>query len=89
MHALFVTASISDYDAAQKELHEEGIPMVSQAPGFVAGYWLRPVEDGKGNSVIVFDSEEAAERGREGLEQNPPREVTIDSIEIREVAGHA
>jgi len=32
MHALFVTATIPDYEKARKELHEEVIPMVSQAP---------------------------------------------------------
>ena len=88
MHALFVTATIPDYEKARKELHEGVIPMVSQAPGFVTGYWLAPVGT-RGNSVIVFESEEAAQRGREGLEQNPPSQVTVESIEVREVAGHA
>ena len=88
MHALFVTATIPDYEKARKELHEEGIPMVSQAPGFVAGYWLRP-QDTRGNSVIVFESEDAARTAADWLKQSPPREVSIESIEVREVAGHA
>jgi len=54
----------------------------------VTGYWLAPVGT-RGNSVVVFESEEAAQRGREGLEQNPPSQVTVESIEVREVAGHA
>jgi hypothetical protein len=88
MHALFVTATIPDYEKARKELHEQVIPAVSQAPGFVAGYWLAPVGT-RGNAVIVFESEEAARAGADQLKQNPPSEVTIESIEVREVAGHA
>jgi len=89
MHALFVTASIADYEKARNELRERVIPTVSQAPGFVAGYWLRPQDGGTGNSVIVFESEEAARAGADQLKQTPPSEVTIESIEVREVAGHA
>jgi hypothetical protein len=88
VHALFITANISDYETARKELHEQGIPAVSQASGFVTGYWLAPV-DGRGNSVIVFESEEAARGAAGWLEQNPPAQVSIESIEVREVAGHA
>ena len=88
MHALFITATIPDYEKARKELHEEGIPMVSQAPGFVAGYWLAPVGT-RGNSVIVFESAEAAQGAADWLKQNPPSQVSIESIEVREVAGHA
>jgi len=88
MHALFVTASIPDYEKAREELHSSTIPRVSQAPGFVTGYWLAPV-DGRGNSVIVFESEEAARQAADRLKQSPPGEVTIESVEVREIAGHA
>jgi hypothetical protein len=37
------------------------IPRVSQTPGFVAGYWLEPL-DGEGISVTLRESEQAAER---------------------------
>jgi hypothetical protein len=86
MHAVFVTATIQDYEKAREELHARVIPTVSQAPGFVTGYWLAP-QDGRGNSVIVFDSEDAAQAAADRLE--PPSEVTLDSVEVREVAGHA
>ena len=39
MHALVVRTSISDAEAARKTLDEKVVPQVSQAPGFVAGYW--------------------------------------------------
>ena len=42
MHAAMVTVTIdpTQADQAEKALHEQIIPMVSAAPGFVAGYFL-------------------------------------------------
>jgi hypothetical protein len=61
MHAVLMTVEIEavEIDGAQKSLREEIIPMVSAAPGFVAGYWLEP-RDGQGVSLVVFESEEQA-----------------------------
>ena len=39
-------------------LREEVVPAISQAPGFVAGYWTGG-DDG-GMSMVVFESEDAA-----------------------------
>ena len=94
MHAVFTHVSISDYAAAQKMLHSDVIPSVKAAPGFVAGWWLAPVDgkSGSGVSVEVFESEDAARTFVEQFEsQGPPDTtlVTIDSIEVREVAGNA
>jgi hypothetical protein len=38
MHAVFVTARISDMATARQELEERVVPAVSQEPGFVTGY---------------------------------------------------
>ena len=84
MHAVFVTARISDMATARQELHERVVPAVSQESGFVAGYWIAPV---KSNAVMVFESEEAARSAADRYE--PPSAVTIESIEVREVAGDA
>ena len=86
MHAVFVTVTVEDHEAAQENLREDVVPRVSQAPGFVAGYWLAPEGD-RGNSIVVFESEEAARSAAENLQ--PPPQVTIESIEVREVIAHA
>jgi len=92
MHAIFATVTISDYEAARKQLQERVIPNVKQAPGFVCGYWLAPGSDSKGHSVVVFDNEEhasaVADQMRSGALPIPP-EVTIESADVREVAGSA
>jgi hypothetical protein len=68
------------------------IPRVSQAPGFVAGYWTRSDDGHNGVSMIVFDSEEGARRAAEmiqGPEAMRPETVTLESVEVREVVGNA
>jgi hypothetical protein len=64
--------------------------LVRQAPGFVAGHWVR-LDEGTGTAMIVFESEEAAQAAAERIRTNPPAgdAVTINSIEIGEVVGHA
>jgi hypothetical protein len=86
MHAVLVAVRISDVESAQKELRERVVPTVSQAPGFVAGYWLEP-QANMGYSIVVFDSEDAARTAPDRLE--PPSEVKIERVEVREVVAHA
>jgi hypothetical protein len=86
MHAVFVTVKVEDAEAGLAHLRSEVVPRVSQAPGFVAGYWLAPEGD-RGNSIVVFESEEAARSAAERLQ--PPPQVTVESVEIREVVAHA
>ena len=76
MHAVFVTVKVEDVEAAQAHLRDEVVPRVAQAPGFVAGYWLAPEGD-RGNSIVVFESEEAARSAAESLQ--PPPQVTLES----------
>ena len=87
MHAVVVKVTINDMGSAEKALREEVVPRVSQAPGFVAGYWTR--KDNNGLSMIIFDSEDAAKQASERIQQNMPAPVTLDGVEIREVAAHA
>jgi hypothetical protein len=86
MHAVVTTVTINDPDAAQATLENEVVPRVSQAPGFVAGYWVRLSED-KGASVVVFDSEDAARTAAERIQAPAP--VTFDSVEVGEVVANA
>ena len=59
MHAVVVRLTVNDREAATSHLREQVVPGVSQAPGFVAGYWTR--RDARtGLAFVVFESEEAA-----------------------------
>jgi hypothetical protein len=90
MHAVVTQATIHDFEQAAKFLNEEGIPRISQAPGFVAGHWVR-LDEGGGRGMIIFESEEAARAAAEMVRANSPAgpAVTIDSIEVGEVVGRA
>jgi len=92
MHAVVVKVSIQgEEETSLKYLRENIVPGVSQAPGFVAGYWVRREDQGEGNSVIVFESEEAARgaagRISEGVEANPG--VTLKDVSVGEVVANA
>ena len=69
-------------------LNERIVPMVSAAPGFVAGYWLEPV-DGQGLSIIVFESEDAARAAAPEPGPGPNPGVTMETVEIRTVVASA
>ena len=89
MHAVVVRVTISDRDDAQQRLDQDVVPQVSQAPGFRAGYWTW--KDNSGLSMIVFDSEdaanEAADRAREMIQRIDA--VSLEGVEAREVVAHA
>jgi hypothetical protein len=75
-------------EEGEKFLKENLIPSVSQAPGFVAGYWVNVAPD-QGRSVVVFESEDAAKRAMEQGGPPPEEIVSVDSFEMGEVVGHA
>ncbi len=87
MHAVVVKVKINDSEAADSHLRERVVPAISQAPGFVAGYWTR--KDNTGLSMVIFDSEDAANRASEQVPSMIPDAVTLDHVEVREVAAHA
>jgi hypothetical protein len=88
MHAVVVDVSVNDRESAVRELRESVVPRVSQAPGFVSAVWLAPVE-GKGHSIAVFESEDAANGMAEMVRSNAPSQVTVEKIEVREVVANA
>ncbi len=54
MYAVLIEVDTSgqpDRELGLKALREEIVPGVSKAPGFQAGYWLRPLADAKGTSL--------------------------------------
>jgi hypothetical protein len=92
MHAVVVRVNIGDPETAAQGLREQVVPRVSQAPGFVAGYWTRSDDGTNGISMIVFDSEEGARRAADmiqGPEAMRPETVTLESVEVREVLANA
>jgi hypothetical protein len=91
MHAVVVRVRINDQGPAEQMLREQVVPQVSQAPGFVAGYWTRADDGTNGLSMLVFESEEAAGSAADRLRsQGPPSEaVALDSVEVREVVANA
>jgi hypothetical protein len=79
---------IHDQEEARRILDEQIVPGVSGAPGFVAGYWVE-TQGGAGTSVVVFESEEAANRA---AASGPPPDsdaLTVESFTIGAVVAHA
>jgi hypothetical protein len=89
MHAVVVSVTISDGEQATTYLRDEIVPRVKQAPGFVAGYWVRIEGGDQGRSVIVFESEDAARGAKEQISQAPGDFVSLDSIDVGEVVESA
>jgi hypothetical protein len=88
MHAIVVRVALSEDDSASlDELREQVVPQVSQAPGFVAGYWVRLDGERQGASVIVFDSEDNARSAADRFQ--PPEGVTLESMDVGEVVASA
>jgi hypothetical protein len=87
MHAVVVKVTINDPEAAESALREQVVPGVSQAPGFVAGYWTR--KDNGGLSMLIFESEEAASGMTDRVRAMIPDAVTLEGTEVREVVAHA
>jgi hypothetical protein len=87
MHAVVVKVRIHDQEVAEGALREQVVPRLSQAPGFVTGYWTR--KDDTGLSMVVFESEEAADGMSEQVRSMAPEGVTVEDVEVREVVVHA
>jgi hypothetical protein len=87
MHAVVVRLTINDLAADLDALRDQVVPQVSQAPGFVTGFWTR--QGNTGLSFVVFDSEAAAGAAADGVRSAMPDVTVVDDIEVREVVAHA
>jgi hypothetical protein len=87
MHAVVVKVTINDREAAERALNEQLVPRVSQVSGFVAGYWT--IKDDTGLTMIIFESEDAANAMSEMAGLVVPDAMSLDDVEVREVAAHA
>lgn len=83
-----VTVDAAQTAQAQSMLSDRVVPMVKASAGFIAGYWLQPV-DGTALSMVLFDTEANARAGAPPVGPAPAPGVTINSVEIREVAASA
>ncbi len=88
MHALVYNITIHNQERADKLLHDGFVPALSQAPGFVAGYWVDTGEY-RGTAVIAFESEDAARRAAEQSAPPPTDVLTVESFEMGKVVAHA
>jgi hypothetical protein len=86
MWALVIDVDIHDLAEAVAGVNEQVIPMVREAPGFVAGYWIK-LDDTHGTSVVVFETESQA-RATVPPADAPMRGVTQTSVKVGEVVGH-
>jgi len=87
MHATLVKVTISDAESATEALRSQVVPRIKELPGFQAGYWTRAGNSGV--SLVVFDSEEAAQAAAEQVRSVVPQGVSVDDVEVREVVAHA
>jgi len=88
VHATVARVTIKgDIETSLSYLREQVVPGVSQAPGFVAGYWTR--KGSTGLSIVVFESEDAAQTMSERLPSILSDAVTLEGVEVREVVAHA
>lgn len=90
MHAALVNLTVDPEQApaAAKALTDQILPAIRSAPGFVAGYWLEPV-DGNGFSIVVFETEEQARRSAPPAANWDAPGVTINDVDFRRVAASA
>jgi hypothetical protein len=90
VHAALVTVTIdpAHQDEAAATLKTDIVPMVSAAPGFVAGYWLKPV-GGKAPGIVLFETEEQARQLAPPVGSTPTPGVTVDSVGFYEVEASA
>src|SRR5438874_9988998 len=94
MHALVVRVTIHNADRTREVLNSQVVPQVSGAPGFKTGYWTWSTGGGalNGLSMIVFESEENARAAGDrvsAIAADAPDDVTLDSVEVREVVASA
>jgi len=76
MHAVIVTVTIADgqFEASRKVLHDDVVPQVSKAPGFVKGYWTAAPDRRSATSIVVFKRRHVSMR--QSNRRCPPRPST-------------
>jgi hypothetical protein len=94
MHACVTRVTIHNADRTREVLTSQVVPQVSGAPGFKSGYWTWLTDGGQlnGLAMMVFDSEENARAAGDRISAvaaDASGDVTLDSVEVREVVASA
>ena len=94
MHALVTRVTIHNADHTREMLASQVVPGVSGAPGFKTGYWTWQTGGGElnGLAMMIFDSEENARAAGDRISAvaaDASDDVTLDSVEVREVVASA
>lgn len=87
-HAVVASVTLHDPEEAKAYLKAEIVPGVSQAPGFVAGWWVS-IDNAKGRAIMVFESEDAARQVAGAMGEEEGEAVTLDSVEVGQVEAQA
>jgi hypothetical protein len=87
MYAVVIPVTFIDRSAAEGEL-DGLVSRVSGSPEFVAGYWVALSQE-RGTSMVVFNTEEAAQALATMARSAPAVTVTTGEIEVGEVMAHA
>jgi hypothetical protein len=80
-----------DREAGLTGLRDRIVPAIQAMPGFLTGIWLPGDEAGRGLSLTVWQSKQAAETMAErfGLGASPQAGAAVARCEVREVAALA
>jgi hypothetical protein len=92
MHGLLVAVKIdpAGTDQATGMLNELVVPALKSAPGFLAGYWMQDEAAGMGYSIVVFESEQAANDARDNGPRPPEgAPVSIVNMQVLPVVASA
>ena len=94
MHALVTRVTIHNAEKTREALDSQVVPGVSGAPGFKTGYWTWSTDAGglNGLAMMIFDSEEQARAAGDrvsAVADSAADDVTLDSVEVREVVASA
>lgn len=88
-HAVVIQVKLAEGGRTEeglRMLEEMVVPNAKAQPGFQSGIWLNNGEDGR--AVVVFGSEEEAQKARDNLKP-PPGGPTLISSEVYEVGAQA
>lgn len=84
MYAVVVNVSITDVDEVERELREQVVPTVTQVLGFVSAVWMEAGE-GKAHSVVVLESEDAADAMAQQL-RSSSMSVAVPDVSVHDIA---
>ena len=89
MYAVLVKVRIDParHADALSGLHENVVPRVKNAPGFVRGTWFGDQETGHG--LMLFQTEEQARRMATTVVSSPNDPVQIEHVHVSEVSAEA